>query len=86
MTKGGLTAGLIGVHFQINSCNIGGQDVFFTQCKVWQLDVGLSFPKSVGSLIGGSADLFKRHFIWARGFGRCEKPKANLQLLHSKCT
>ena len=25
---------------------------------VWHLDVGLSFPKSVGSLIGGSAHLF----------------------------
>ena len=24
---------------------------------VWHLDVGLSFPKSVGSLIGGSASL-----------------------------
>jgi hypothetical protein len=35
----------------------------------WHHDVGLSFPKSVGALIGGSADLFKRHFIWARGFG-----------------
>ena len=36
----------------------GGQDVKFTQCKVWHLDVGLSFPKSVGPLIVGSADLF----------------------------
>jgi hypothetical protein len=35
----------------------------------WHHDVGLSFPKSVGALIGGSADLFKRHFIWARGLG-----------------
>jgi hypothetical protein len=36
---------------------------------VWHLDVGLSFPKSVGSLIGGSAHPSCGHyFIW-RGFG-----------------
>ena len=28
---------------------------------VWHLDVGLSFPKSVGSLIGGSAHLAIGH-------------------------
>ena len=40
----------------------GGQDVKFTQCKVWHLDVGLSFPKSVGPLIVGSADLLRSDF------------------------
>ena len=33
---------------------------------VWHLDVGLSFPKSVGSLIGGSAHPITRYVSWVQ--------------------
>ena len=34
------------------------KELVFLQWMFWHHDVGLSFPKSVGALIGGSADLF----------------------------
>ena len=52
------------VHVQLKNLYHFGEPI--SLAMVWHLDVGLSFPKSVGGIIGGSAHPLRRYVSWVK--------------------